>query len=171
VVLVTLNYRLGALGFLSLPELDATRPGAPSGDDAIRDQQLALRWVKDNISAFGGDPCNVTLFGESAGAISTCIQLLSPESRDLAQRLIMESRGCVSNIPFVAPKATNTALSKQLATDMCSGQSDVLSCLRARPASDFVFCQLGPPAGVGSSPGCRSSRGKRGACSRTRRTT
>jgi para-nitrobenzyl esterase len=138
VVVVTINYRMAALGFLSLPELDATRPGAPSGNDAIRDQQLALRWVKDNISAFGGDPRNVTLFGESAGAISTCIHLVAPGSKDLAQRLIMESGGCVAKFPFMPVKANTTALSRQMAGDLCSGESDVLACLRAKPASDII---------------------------------
>lgn len=138
VIVVTINYRMGALGFLSLPELDATRPGAPSGNDAIRDQQLALRWVKDNISAFGGDPGNVTLFGESAGAISACIHLVAPGSKDLAQRLIMQSGGCVANYRFLAVKADTTVLSMQMAGDVCSGEPDVLACLRAKPASDII---------------------------------
>jgi len=138
VVLVTLNYRLGALGFLSLPELDAKRPGAPSGNDAIRDQQLALRWVKDNIAAFGGDPSNVTVFGESAGALSTCIHLVAPGSRDLAQRLIMESGVCVGDSPFIGTKAGSTVRGTQMAGDLCSGESDVLACLRAKRASDII---------------------------------
>ena len=68
VIVVTINYRLGLLGLLALPELDAERGGTPSGNDAFRDQQLALAWVRDNIRAFGGDPANVTVFGQSAGA-------------------------------------------------------------------------------------------------------
>ena len=76
VVLVTANYRLGPFGFLALPASDTT-PRIP-GNQALLDQQAALGWVQQNIAAFGGDPTNVTLFGQSAGAGSTCFQLVSP---------------------------------------------------------------------------------------------
>ncbi|HKU44412.1 MAG TPA: carboxylesterase family protein, partial [Polyangiales bacterium] len=69
VIVVTFNYRLGALGLFAHPALDAVRGTAPSGNDALRDQQLALAWVKANIESFKGDPANVTLFGESAGSL------------------------------------------------------------------------------------------------------
>lgn len=84
VVVVTLNYRLGALGFLATRELH--------GNYGILDQQLALQWVRDNIGAFGGDPAKVTLFGESAGAMSTSLHLFSaPKSAPLFRAAIMES--------------------------------------------------------------------------------
>ena len=66
IVVVTINYRLGALGFLAHPAL-ASRPGGPAGNYGLMDQQAALRWVKHNIAAFGGDPHNVTIAGQSAG--------------------------------------------------------------------------------------------------------
>lgn len=88
-VVVTVNYRLGALGFFSNPTLDESRADAPSGSDGIRDQQLALDWVRDNVAAFGGDRHNVTLFGESAGAISACIHYVAPSSQGLADRVIL----------------------------------------------------------------------------------
>ena len=75
VVLVTLNYRLGPLGFLSLPQ------GGVSGNAGLKDQRMALRWVRENIAAFGGDPNKVTIFGESAGGTSVLLHQLSPLSR------------------------------------------------------------------------------------------
>jgi len=90
VVVVTINYRIGALGFLADAAL-ASHPGGPSGDYGLMDQQAALRWVQRNIGGFGGDPGDVTLFGESAGGLSTLAQLVSPGARGLFQRAIVES--------------------------------------------------------------------------------
>ena len=90
VVVVTINYRIGALGFLADAAL-ASHPGGPSGDYGLMDQQAALRWVQRNIRGFGGDPGHVTLFGESAGGLSTLAQLVSPGARGLFQRAIVES--------------------------------------------------------------------------------
>src|ERR1700722_8443379 len=80
VIVVTISYRLGALGFLAHPAL-ASRPGGPSGDYGLMDQQAALRWVQANIAGFGGNPRNVTLAGESAGGLSVLSQLVSPGAR------------------------------------------------------------------------------------------
>src|SRR5271166_3438331 len=81
-VVVTINYRLGALGFLAHPAL-ASRPGGPSGNYGLMDQQAALRWVQDNIRHFGGDPGNVTIAGQSAGGLSVLAQMVSPGARGL----------------------------------------------------------------------------------------
>ncbi|MFZ4519402.1 MAG: carboxylesterase/lipase family protein [Microthrixaceae bacterium] len=89
VVLVTLNYRLGALGFLELGHLDPELAG--SGNNGLLDQVAALEWVRDNIAAFGGDPANVTVFGESAGAMSVGLLLAMPRARGLFRRAIAES--------------------------------------------------------------------------------
>uniref|UniRef100_A0A669DHP0 Carboxylic ester hydrolase n=1 Tax=Oreochromis niloticus TaxID=8128 RepID=A0A669DHP0_ORENI len=86
VVVVSMNYRLGAFGFLSLPD-NTNIPG----NAGLLDQRLALKWVANNIAAFGGDPSKVTLFGESAGSASVGFQLLSPGSQDLFQRAVMQS--------------------------------------------------------------------------------
>jgi para-nitrobenzyl esterase len=89
VIVVTINYRLGALGFLAHPALaDAN---GQSGDYGLMDQQAALRWVQRNIARFGGNPRNVTIFGESAGGLSTLSQVASPQARGLFQRAIVES--------------------------------------------------------------------------------
>jgi para-nitrobenzyl esterase len=94
VVVVTLNYRLGALGFLALGEV---APGAGFAENrGLRDQIAALEWVRDNIAAFGGDPANVTLVGESAGGMSVGALLGSPRARGLFARAIAQS-GAASN--------------------------------------------------------------------------
>lgn len=90
IVLVTINYRLGALGFLNLNEV--TRGRIPStGNEGIQDQVMALKWVRENIASFGGDPDNVTVFGESAGAMSIGCLLALPDAEGLFHRAILES--------------------------------------------------------------------------------
>ncbi|XP_055921512.1 juvenile hormone esterase isoform X2 [Eupeodes corollae] len=96
VVVVTLNYRLGAFGFLSLPEANI------HGNAGLKDQHLALQWVSDNISHFGGDPNNVTLFGESAGASSVHFHFLSEKSRKLFHKAILQSG--TANMPWAMKK-------------------------------------------------------------------
>jgi para-nitrobenzyl esterase len=90
-IVVTLNYRLGIFGFFSHPELAAESPDGISGNQGILDQIAALRWVKNNIAAFGGDADRVTIMGESAGAISVAILTASPLAKGLFQRAIAES--------------------------------------------------------------------------------
>lgn len=91
VVVVTINYRLGPFGFLAHPELSAESEHGVSGNYGLLDQLAALGWVKRNIRAFGGDPDNVTLFGQSAGAISTQLLMTSPQAKDLFHRAIAHS--------------------------------------------------------------------------------
>ena len=91
VILVTINYRLGTLGFLSHPELTAEQ--GQSGNYGLMDQIAALQWVKENIEAFGGDPEHITIFGQSAGAMSVKALLISPLSRDLMAGAIVQSGG------------------------------------------------------------------------------
>ncbi len=150
-VVVTTNYRLGALGFFAHPDLDRQREAEPSGSDGIRDQQQALRWVQDNIASFGGDPDNVTLFGESAGSSSVCIHVVSPGSRDLARRFIMESGVCtggVANEIAPLPREAMYSLTQQMAAEFCPGASDVLGCLRGLPADQLLL--WAPAADSGS---------------------
>jgi para-nitrobenzyl esterase len=91
VVLVTLNYRVGSFGFFSHPALTRESPHRSSGNQGILDQIAALKWVHDNIANFGGDPNNVTIFGESAGSLDVNVLMTSPLSRGLFQRVIGES--------------------------------------------------------------------------------
>jgi para-nitrobenzyl esterase len=93
VVFVSVNYRLGRFGFFAHPALTAEHPGEPKGNYAFLDQIAALRWVQKNIAAFGGDPGNVTVFGESAGGFSVHVLLATPLAKGLFQRGIVESGG------------------------------------------------------------------------------
>lgn len=90
-VFVSINYRLGALGWMAHPALSAESPDGVSGNYGLLDQIAALRWVRANIAAFGGDPHNVTVMGESAGALSVSYLLVSPLARDLFDKAIIQS--------------------------------------------------------------------------------
>jgi para-nitrobenzyl esterase len=152
VVVVSMNYRLAALAFFAHPDLDAERPDKPSGSDGIRDQQLALQWVQDNIASFGGDPDNVTVFGESAGASSVCIHMVSPLSRGLARRYIMESGTCLGGVASGiggAPREEMYALTGLMADELCPGAADPIQCLRALPAEE-VMTWVPPADATGS---------------------
>jgi para-nitrobenzyl esterase len=130
---VTINYRLGALGFLADSAL-ASRPGGPSGNYGLMDQQAALRWVQRNIRGFGGNPRNVTLFGESAGGLSTLSQLVSPGARGLFQQAIVQSG---SYNPDQQSLATAEAAGQAFAAKAgCA--SNTASCLRALPVSTIL---------------------------------
>ncbi|MEY3432571.1 MAG: hypothetical protein RL131_507 [Bacteroidota bacterium] len=93
VMLVTINYRLGRLGFFAFPALSAERPDEFKSNYAFMDQIAALKWIQDNISAFGGDPKNVTIFGESAGGVSVHSLITIPSAKGLFQKAILESSG------------------------------------------------------------------------------
>ncbi|HSZ34363.1 MAG TPA: carboxylesterase family protein [Puia sp.] len=93
VILVTINYRLGRLGFFAFPALSKEHPEEPKGNYAYMDQIAALKWIQKNISAFGGDPKNVTIFGESAGGVSVQSLITIPSARGLFQKAICESGG------------------------------------------------------------------------------
>lgn len=140
VIVVTINYRLGALGFLSHAAVarELGRAAAPSV--GLLDQRAALAWVRDNIAAFGGDPARVTLFGQSAGAWSTCAHLAMPGSRGLFARAILQSGGCEKALYASAAEAE--AQADALAAKVgCAGSSsgaDVLACLRAKPAAELL---------------------------------
>ena len=132
-VVVTINYRLGALGFLAHPAL-ASRPGGSAGNYGLMDQQAALRWVQRNIARFGGDPDNVTIAGQSAGGLSVLAQLVSPGARGLFQRAIVESGTFALN---QQPLATAEAAGETFATAVgCPDQT--AACLRNAPVSDLV---------------------------------
>jgi len=137
VVLVTINYRLGALGYFAHPALTKAAGRAdPLGDYGLMDQIAALQWVKRNIAAFGGDPANVTLFGESAGGASTLALLATPSAKGLFAKAIVESGGGWSAPSGLAKaEAKGVAMADKLGLP---GASATLAQLRALPVDAIV---------------------------------
>ena len=142
-VVVTINYRLGALGFLAHPAL-ASRPGGPAGNYGLMDQQAGLRWVQANIGRFGGNPHNVTIAGESAGGLSVLAQMVSPGSRGLFQKAIIQSGAFALNQQPLA--AAETAGEAFAAKAGCPDQT--AACLRNLPVADLVSSPFSGIPGV-----------------------
>jgi len=127
VVVVTINYRLGTLGFLAHPALG---PAGDVGNYGLADQQAALRWVRDNIAAFGGDPDKVTIAGESAGGMSVCDHLVAPDSAGLFSGAIVQSGPCQAQYDLPAAEQA----SEQYAAEVgCGDKATAAACLRALP--------------------------------------
>jgi para-nitrobenzyl esterase len=137
VVVVSMNYRLGVFGFFTHPELAAESPHHAAGNYGFMDQLAALQWVKANVSAFGGDPNNVTIFGESAGSSSVSTHIASPLSRGLFQHGIGESGGAVAS-----GRGPNPTLEQREKTDvgfaLATWGTSKLSELRRIPTEDII---------------------------------
>ena len=133
VVVVSFNYRLGVFGFMSHPAFAASS----NGSYGLEDQRAALRWVQRNIAAFGGDPENITIAGESAGAASVCMHVIAPnETSGLFQKAIIQSAGCVQHLRTVAESSKIGGQVSTLAG--CPAGADALPCLRAEPVKDLL---------------------------------
>src|ERR1700722_19231247 len=137
VVVVSMNYRLGIFGFLALPDLAAESDKKAAGNYGLLDQVAALEWVKRNIAAFGGDPDNVTIFGESAGSFSVSALMASPVAKGLFQRAIGESGGAFASqgLPFHTLEESSEAGAK-FANDALGAKT--LAELRALPAQKIL---------------------------------
>ena len=135
VVVVTINYRVGVMGFFAHAGLRSE--GGVSGNQGLADQQLALRWVQENIRAFGGDSDNVTLFGESAGAQDTCLQIVSPSARGLFHRAVGQSGGCVTYRNEAAEAEQQVEAFAQAVG--CADAADELVCLRGKSAAELLI--------------------------------
>ena len=146
VIVVTFNYRLGVLGFLSSEDEHAP------GNYGLWDQQMAIKWVHNNIAAFGGNPGSVTIFGESAGSISTIYQALYPGNKGLFQRVISESGSVNSPRGFTADPAIYAGvLAKAMGCDQ-NETVEYISCLREKSADDLDAQINNPQTGLGFMP-------------------
>jgi para-nitrobenzyl esterase len=159
VIVVTINYRLGVFGVFGYPGLNG------SGTFGLQDQRAALQWVQRNAAAFGGDPDNVTLFGESYGGLATSAHLTSPQSRGLFHRAIIQSGFALMDLPAGAlypgvpavewfgwqsaaeVEATGAAVAAQLG---CTDPTRALECLRRRPVQDLVTLSRPMPFAYGN---------------------
>jgi para-nitrobenzyl esterase len=140
VMVVAINYRLGVLGFLAHPALGA-EDGKAVGNYGLLDQQMAIAWVKRNAAAFGADPQNITIFGQSAGGSSVCAQLMSPAMAGQFQAAIVQSGVCSTQLMQSMPDALR--LGEQLVGTLpCQGQAGqgrpLLRCLRALPVEKLL---------------------------------
>jgi para-nitrobenzyl esterase len=167
VVVVTLNYRLGALGYLALSAA-AEEEGGSLGNLGLLDQIEALRWVRDHIALFGGDPANVTIFGESAGAMSVATLLAVPAARGLFARVVLQS-GAGGN---VHDRDTAERVAETFMKEMGLAPAD-LSALRGAPVDALLEAQeprsapwlersrVSPSSPCSTAIGSRSSRSTR----------
>lgn len=137
VLVVSMNYRLGIFGFFALPGLAAESPTNATGNYGLMDQVAALQWVKRNIAAFGGDPNNVTIFGESAGSMSVSAQMASPLAKGLFVHAIGESGGAFKTAGLNLLPANDAARQGERFAQKAFGGSD-LAKLRAIPAAEIL---------------------------------
>lgn len=131
-LVVSIQYRLGSLGFMAHPALQQESEHGLSGNYGLMDQQLALKWIKNYIWSFGGDPLNITVFGNSAGANSICSHLASPLAEGLFERAIISSGTCSQSVGQTLEAAHAQG---ELYADLwgCADAADILHCLRGQP--------------------------------------
>lgn len=132
VVLVTINYRLGSLGFISTGTKECP------GNAGFKDQVMALRWVRDHISAFGGRSDSVTLMGYSAGALSNTLHMISPMSQGLFHRVIVMSASGVSQVQIPTDQVGLARKQAELLNCTTDSIDQMVECLKQKPASDFA---------------------------------
>ena len=148
VVLVTVNYRLGPLGYLAHPELTAESPNRSSGNYGALDQVAALKWVQKNIAAFGGDPGRVTIFGESAGSWSVNVLVASPLARGLFHRAIGQSGGTFGPMAYLKEDREGRASAEKMGEAFAKAAgADSIKALRAQPAEKIVEVFNNDPEG------------------------
>ncbi len=142
VIVVTVTYRVGAFGFLTEAALDSENSQKISGNYGIEDQQAALQWVRTNISGFGGNPHNVTLFGESAGANSVEDQLVSPAAAATFNKAIIESSVGAPGVPSLTLAQSEAGAGATFLSNIgCAGAASVTGCLRSASVAAILSAQ------------------------------
>ena len=139
VVLVSINYRLGAFGFLAHGALTAESEHGSSGNYGLLDKIAALEWVRDNAAAFGGDPERVTIFGQSAGSMSVCSLVASPLAAGLFHRAIGQSAGCFTPLEGLEQaERRGVLLADELGVAEDAAAADIAAAMRAASAEDVL---------------------------------
>ncbi|WP_405987919.1 carboxylesterase/lipase family protein [Streptomyces sp. NBC_00986] len=139
-LVVTINYRLGAMGFLTLPQLDKDN-GAPSGDYGLLDQIQALHWVRQNVAQFGGDPSRVMIAGQSAGGESVCTLLASPKAAGLFSRAVVESGLTCIEADRKDAQRNDAAFVTDAGCDSSAAAAAVMACLRHKSPAEILAAQ------------------------------
>ncbi|MEO6994965.1 MAG: carboxylesterase family protein, partial [Lacunisphaera sp.] len=146
VVVVSMNYRLGLFGFLAHPGLAAETAGGATGNYGLMDQIAALQWVQRNIAAFGGDPHNVTIFGESAGSMSVCSLMASPLTRGLFSRAIGQSGSAVHPASETSSQRQSRARAEERGVAFAAAANATsIKELRQKPAAELLKLALSKP--------------------------
>ena len=144
-IVVAPAYRLGAFGFLAAPALTAEDPDNGSGGYGLLDSIKALQWVRDNIAAFGGDPGDVTLTGQSSGGTNVCSLLAAPAAKGLFNRAIIQSGLCQVNPSLAAAEKTGADFAAKLG---CADDASMAACLRAQSADAVLGAWPTGPTGA-----------------------
>ncbi|MFV1949866.1 MAG: carboxylesterase/lipase family protein [Anaerolineales bacterium] len=155
IVLVTINYRLGPFGFLAHPALSAESPQDISGNYGLQDQIAALKWVQRNITAFGGDPENVTIIGESAGSVSVSYLLVSPQAKGLFHKAILQSGVAAKSTPLrsndrsiISGELVGVEIAEQLGVDDPASPSQETAAQLRRVTADELIKASDPRVGL-----------------------
>ena len=149
VLVVSLNYRLGPLGFFVHEDLEKESPAGVAGNYGLLDQIAALQWIRMNIEAFGGDPDRITLFGESAGAAAISLLMLSPLAKGLFHRAVMQS-ATATTLPYIMPLANGSytqarETGRKLAAGLeCEKGKDTLAAMRAKTPEEIMAAARSP---------------------------
>ena len=151
VVLVTINYRLGPLGYFAHPALVKESEHGSAGNYGVLDQIAALQWVQRNIKAFGGDSSRVTIFGESAGSWSVCSLLATPLSKGLFQRAIGESGGCFGLMQYLKEERNGLPPAERAGESLakalgCDGAADPLDAMRQKTPEEILAAAAKDPS-------------------------
>jgi para-nitrobenzyl esterase len=143
-IVIMINYRLGPLGWLALPALDAETPRASSGNYGLLDMVAALEWIRENIAAFGGDAAAVTVAGTSAGGIGVCALMTAPLPQPLFARAVIESGECTHTSNFIISHQAALLRGAALAAKAgCADPAMFASCLRSKPAAAVQSAAMG----------------------------
>jgi para-nitrobenzyl esterase len=144
-IVIMINYRLGVLGWLGLADLDAETPnGSSSGNYGLLDMVQSLRWIKDNVAAFGGDAGNVTIAGTSSGGIGVCALMTAPLGERLFHRAIIESGECTTTSGFIISHQAALLQGASFAAKAgCVDAAAFVACLRSKPAAALQSASAG----------------------------